>query len=49
MVNKAQTLVSGVIPDPQSNAQLFTLSKFAYWSSFLHLARWQHFVELTSS
>ncbi len=39
IVNGARTLVSGVIPDPQGNTQLFDLSNFANLSSFLHTAR----------
>lgn len=39
MVKKARTQVFGVIPDPQSNAQLFDLSKLSYYYSLLHTAR----------
>ena len=38
MVNGAQTLVSEVFLDPQDDAQLFNLSNFAYYCSFLYTA-----------
>lgn len=49
MVNGAQTLVFGVIPNPQGNAYLYDLSNFADYYSFLYTARWLYFVELISS
>ena len=37
MLNGAQILVFGVIFDLQGNTQLFDLSNFAYYYSFLYM------------